>query len=246
MSIEEAVPTYALGALVAGGGIMGFKKARSWPSLISGLGFGTLFVLSGELMRKPESATTGKVTSFASSILLTSAMYQRFNKTRALFPAGAMCGLGVVATVYHGNLFFPEGQGLRYLAGKARRDGRLEEVRLEAPRTHRLDAKHKERAREELEENELAMEEVDEEAERAMRSHEKLVANRLSPSSSTTSSHFTSSSAPHPKEVATSQDDDEEEDASSPSTSSTTVATTITTDAQKNDDNKEEDEEEDD
>ncbi|KAL6047771.1 hypothetical protein QOT17_021450 [Balamuthia mandrillaris] len=244
MSIEEAVPTYALGALVAGGGIMGFKKARSWPSLISGLGFGTLFVLSGELMRKPESATTGKVTSFASSILLTSAMYQRFTKTRALFPAGAMCGLGVVATVYHGNLFFPEGQGLRYLAGKARKDGRLEEVRLEASRTHHLDAKHKERAGEELEENELAMEEVDEEAERAMRSHEKLVANKLSPSSSTTSSHFTSS--PHPKEVATSQDDDVEEDASSPSTSSTTVATTITTDAQKNDHNKEEDEEEDD
>jgi len=44
MSIEF---NYLVGLLVASGGLMGYVKSKSVPSLAAGLTFGTLFVVSG-------------------------------------------------------------------------------------------------------------------------------------------------------------------------------------------------------
>ena len=47
LHVEAQAPAYALGALLAAGGVFGFAKSRSRPSLAAGCVLGTGFYLSG-------------------------------------------------------------------------------------------------------------------------------------------------------------------------------------------------------
>lgn len=93
--------SFSMGALVALGGAEGYRRARSVPSLVAGLGLGGLFILSGVLVQKG-SDFEGHALGLATSVALTGAMGPRFAKSRAMMPAGALTILGTAGILYQG------------------------------------------------------------------------------------------------------------------------------------------------
>ena len=92
---EAAVVIY--GALVALGGLMGYLKARSLPSLVLGLLFGVALILSalfaGEGGAVPEALPLWLVLG------LTALSLYRLKVTRRFMPAGLLVLLGAVVIV---------------------------------------------------------------------------------------------------------------------------------------------------
>jgi uncharacterized membrane protein (UPF0136 family) len=84
------------GALVVLGGVMGFAKAKSKPSLYAGLGFGFALVISGEMLRQGNTRVLPGATVLAAVLLLV--MGIRFARTKKFMPAGlvALMSLAVV------------------------------------------------------------------------------------------------------------------------------------------------------
>jgi len=95
---------FTLGALVAAGGVAGYVRSRSSPSLIAGLALGALYGASGYLISQGQ-AENGHLLGAATSGLLTLAMGNRFRKTRSLMPAGLLTGLGLAGAVYNSSKF---------------------------------------------------------------------------------------------------------------------------------------------
>jgi hypothetical protein len=56
----EALPTYGMAAATALMGVRGFRSTKSVPSLAAGLGFGTLFGVSGYLLQDPATSGSGR------------------------------------------------------------------------------------------------------------------------------------------------------------------------------------------
>jgi uncharacterized membrane protein (UPF0136 family) len=83
--------TILYGALVLTGGIIGYVKAASLPSLAMGTLFGIALILSGFFMKKGRLAC-------ALSALLTIVFLIRFIKAPHLFPSGIL-GLASLAMV---------------------------------------------------------------------------------------------------------------------------------------------------
>ena len=91
---------FSLGGLFLLGGVMGFAKKRSVPSLAAGVTCGSLLVGSGILISKNESfqghALASGVTAAAAG-----AMGVRFVKTGKFMPAGLVASLGAVGFAYN-------------------------------------------------------------------------------------------------------------------------------------------------
>jgi uncharacterized membrane protein (UPF0136 family) len=62
-NLSEALPTYGMAAATTLMGVRGFRATKSIPSLAAGIGFGTLFGVSGYLIQDP--ATTGSGRTIA-------------------------------------------------------------------------------------------------------------------------------------------------------------------------------------
>ncbi|GAB4329768.1 MAG: hypothetical protein OHK0047_16820 [Leptolyngbyaceae cyanobacterium] len=86
---------YAL--LVAIGGIVGYVKAGSQQSLISGLVSGIALAIAWFLSLQTPSAGFALATFLALGLLIVFAI--RFRKTGKLMPAGLMAALSLVAMV---------------------------------------------------------------------------------------------------------------------------------------------------
>jgi uncharacterized membrane protein (UPF0136 family) len=85
------------GLLVLAGGLMGYRKARSLPSLIAGLAFGLTLVASGLYLWQGERM--GLTAAVALAVTLLILMGIRFAKTRKFMPAGLVAILSLVAAI---------------------------------------------------------------------------------------------------------------------------------------------------
>ncbi|GAB4382009.1 MAG: hypothetical protein Kow00121_41590 [Elainellaceae cyanobacterium] len=87
----------AYGILAIVGGILGYAKAKSQPSLISGVVSGALLIIGGIAQQQ------GLVWGLWLSILVTGVLVVVFAirlwKTRKWMPAGLMLAAGVVALI---------------------------------------------------------------------------------------------------------------------------------------------------
>jgi len=98
---------YAFGGLVAMGGIMGYVKKRSIPSLAAGVTFGGLIAFGAyDASENPESPYVGLVVNG----VLGGLMGARALKTKSMMPGGliSLLSLGMVAkyssAIYEGKM----------------------------------------------------------------------------------------------------------------------------------------------
>ena len=88
---------FVFGALTIIGGVIGYVKAQSVPSIIAGTITGLLLLLAGYLL--PQNRTAGLVTAFIVSLLLAAQFLPKFIRTGKVMPAGLMSILSVIGIV---------------------------------------------------------------------------------------------------------------------------------------------------
>ncbi|KAL4518182.1 hypothetical protein Ndes2526A_g01369 [Nannochloris sp. 'desiccata'] len=93
--------SYTLGFLSAVGGLSEFIKTGSKPSLIAGLGIGSLYIYGGYLINNGQSEVGHKV-NVSAAVLLAGAMVPRYLKTKKIWPAGVMGAAGLMSLLYEG------------------------------------------------------------------------------------------------------------------------------------------------
>jgi uncharacterized membrane protein (UPF0136 family) len=93
-----AAITIAYGFLVLTGGLLGYWKARSAPSLIAGLAFGLGLLVSGYYQAHGERM--GLLVGLGLAAALLVIMGMRFAKGRKFMPAGFIAVLSVIVTVW--------------------------------------------------------------------------------------------------------------------------------------------------
>ena len=94
---NTAILVWIYGLLILGGGVMGYAVARSKASLISGIGFGLLLLVSGFGVWKGAAGSLLAATVIA--VLLVVIFAVRYIKTRKFMPAGMLAILSLVATI---------------------------------------------------------------------------------------------------------------------------------------------------
>jgi uncharacterized membrane protein (UPF0136 family) len=85
------------GALTIVGGIIGYVKAGSLPSIIAGAITGVLLLIAGALL--PEHRAAGLATAFVVSLLLAAQFVPKFIRTGKVMPAGLMSILSVIGLI---------------------------------------------------------------------------------------------------------------------------------------------------
>eukprot|EP01103_Thecamoeba_quadrilineata_P006220 TRINITY_DN1594_c0_g1_i3.p1 TRINITY_DN1594_c0_g1~~TRINITY_DN1594_c0_g1_i3.p1 ORF type:complete len:108 (-),score=4.29 TRINITY_DN1594_c0_g1_i3:278-601(-) len=93
---------YTMAALTATGGVMGYLKARSFPSLMAGLTFSALFAGSGYLIAHSATPERGHGIAAGSSLVLAGVMVSRTIRTGKTLPAGAIAGVSILSAAYQG------------------------------------------------------------------------------------------------------------------------------------------------
>ena len=88
-----AIIVWVYGALVLAGGAMGWAKAKSKPSLISGVVFGAALISLGYRIYQGHASDVQVAAVIAG--LLAIIMGVRFAKTKKLMPAGLVAILSV-------------------------------------------------------------------------------------------------------------------------------------------------------
>ena len=83
------------------GGVAGYLKTGSMPSLVAGVGIGGLYAFGGWQINRG-SADLGHRINTAAALLLAGAMGPRYLTTRKLWPAGIMAVAGLASAVYEG------------------------------------------------------------------------------------------------------------------------------------------------
>lgn len=90
-----AIAAIAYGLLSLGGGVIGYRQAKSTTSLVSGGVSGLLLVVMGIL--KTQGIGWASVVAIAITVLLVIVFIVRLAKTRKLMPAALMIAAGLVA-----------------------------------------------------------------------------------------------------------------------------------------------------
>ena len=85
------------GALTIVGGIIGYVKAGSAPSIIAGSITGLLLIIAGFIL--PEHRATGLATAFVVSLLLAGQFVPKLLRTGKMMPAGMMSILSVIGLI---------------------------------------------------------------------------------------------------------------------------------------------------
>jgi uncharacterized membrane protein (UPF0136 family) len=84
--------------LTIAGGVLGFVKAKSRPSLIAGGLSGALLLVAGYLLGTP-SARAGLILGIVLCVALAGRFVPSFLKTKKAMPAGMMAALSVLGVV---------------------------------------------------------------------------------------------------------------------------------------------------
>ncbi|CAN3355927.1 hypothetical protein DICA4_C01596 [Diutina catenulata] len=93
-------PAFTLSGLCLVGGVMGYSRKRSMPSLIAGLAFGGLYAVSGYLLK--QNADYGLELALGSSATLLMAGLGRAIPTQFKKPLPLMLvALGGLSTAYY-------------------------------------------------------------------------------------------------------------------------------------------------
>ncbi|XP_030385136.1 transmembrane protein 14 homolog [Scaptodrosophila lebanonensis] len=87
---------YLYAATVTAGGIMGYAKAGSIPSLSAGLAFGALLGYGAYLNSQDPPRP---LLQLGTSLFLAGMMGARWNRSGKLIPAGMVCVISVAAVV---------------------------------------------------------------------------------------------------------------------------------------------------
>ena len=85
------------GILTIAGGIIGYVKAGSMPSIIAGSITGILLVIAALLL--PEHRAAGLATALIVSLVLAAQFVPKFIRTGKVMPAGMMSILSVIGIV---------------------------------------------------------------------------------------------------------------------------------------------------
>jgi len=95
-SLVDATQLYFLifGALTIIGGVIGYVKAGSLPSIIAGAVTGVLLIVAGWIL--PANRMVGIVTALIISLLLAAQFVPKFIRTGKAMPAGVMSILSVI------------------------------------------------------------------------------------------------------------------------------------------------------
>jgi uncharacterized membrane protein (UPF0136 family) len=95
----DATAIYFLvfGALTILGGIIGYVKAGSLPSIIAGTITGILLLVAGWIL--PNNRTAGLAIAFIVSLLLAAQFVPKLIRTAKMMPAGLMSILSVIGIV---------------------------------------------------------------------------------------------------------------------------------------------------
>lgn len=88
---------FAFGVLTIAGGVMGFVKAKSKPSLIAGSISGAALLVAGYLVSL--GSRGGLFLGLVVSAALAGRFVSAFRKSRKVMPAGLMAALGVAGVV---------------------------------------------------------------------------------------------------------------------------------------------------
>ena len=85
------------GALTIIGGVIGYVKAGSVPSIIAGAITGVLLLIAGYIL--PEHRAAGLITALVVSLLLAAQFVPKLVRTGKMMPAGLMSILSVIGLV---------------------------------------------------------------------------------------------------------------------------------------------------
>jgi len=85
------------GALTIIGGVIGYVKANSVPSIVAGAITGVLLLIAGYIL--PEHRAAGLVTAFVVSLLLAAQFVPKLIRTGKVMPAGLMSILSVIGII---------------------------------------------------------------------------------------------------------------------------------------------------
>ena len=85
------------GILTIAGGVVGYVKAGSLPSIIAGSITGVLLLVGAFLL--PEHRAVGLATAFIVSLLLAAQFVPKFVRTGRVMPAGMMSVLSVIGII---------------------------------------------------------------------------------------------------------------------------------------------------
>jgi uncharacterized membrane protein (UPF0136 family) len=85
------------GALTIIGGVIGYVKAQSVPSIVAGTITGILLLVAGWLL--PTNRTAGLVTALIVSLLLAAQFIPKFFRAGKVMPAGLMSILSAIGIV---------------------------------------------------------------------------------------------------------------------------------------------------
>lgn len=100
-SQTTAIVIWVYGALILAGGVIGFLKAKSKPSLIAGGVSGAVLLACGWAVWSDAESTRdfGLWFAVALAIILMMFFAARFMKSKKIMPAGVMAGLSFSALV---------------------------------------------------------------------------------------------------------------------------------------------------
>jgi len=97
--LKVNVPLCCAAGLLAVGGLAGFIKGKSIPSLVAGVSLGGLYGAAGALINRGD-CKEGHALAAATSALVIGVMGPRFARSKKVMPAGLLTASASLSFVY--------------------------------------------------------------------------------------------------------------------------------------------------